>query len=101
MTDAKLTAAQESAAVKRIHESLALRSGAGCGKTYVLARRFTELLMASGGEVNPLSRFVALTFTDKAALEMTDRVRRMLATAWLTAWRASARVAMVTRPTKP
>ena len=79
MTDAKLTAAQESAAVKRIHESLALRSGAGCGKTYVLARRFTELLMASGGEVNPLSRFVALTFTDKAALEMTDRVRRMLA----------------------
>lgn len=73
-----LTAPQQRAAVERIHESIALRSGAGCGKTYVLARRFTELLLASKNE-NPLSRFVALTFTDKAALEMKDRVRRMLA----------------------
>ncbi|MFB3890468.1 MAG: UvrD-helicase domain-containing protein [Phycisphaerae bacterium] len=74
----KLTPAQDAAARTRIGENLALRSGAGCGKTFVLARRFTELLMAAGDE-NPLRRFVALTFTDKAALEMSQRVRSMLA----------------------
>ena len=76
---AKLTPAQERTAVLRIDENLALRSGAGCGKTTVLARRFTELLMRRGKDVNPLSRLVALTFTEKAALEMSQRVRRFLA----------------------
>jgi len=75
----KLTPAQQSAAIDRAGENLALLSGAGCGKTLVLARRFTELLMRSGGVENPLDRFVALTFTDKAALEMVQRVRSMLA----------------------
>ncbi|MHC4982355.1 MAG: UvrD-helicase domain-containing protein [Planctomycetota bacterium] len=75
----KLTPAQQSAAHGRIGENLALLSGAGCGKTLVLAHRFTELLLASGGAENPLSRFVALTFTDKAALEMQQRVRLFLA----------------------
>ncbi len=74
----KLTAAQRAAAVDRIGENIALRSGAGCGKTLVLARRFTELLLKSGGKTNPLARFVALTFTDKAALEMKQRVRTFL-----------------------
>jgi len=81
------TPAQEVAAMTRKHENLALFSGAGCGKTFVLARRFTELVMAcnrrAAGDpslrgINPLSRFVALTFTEKAAQEMKDRVRRML-----------------------
>ena len=73
----KLTPAQRAAAVERIGESIALRSGAGCGKTFVLARRFTELLLAARDEA-PMSRIVALTFTEKAALEMSQRVRRML-----------------------
>ncbi len=74
-----LTAAQQAAAVDTIHENMALRSGAGCGKTYVLARRFTELLMSCGDAPGALSRLVALTFTEKAALEMTQRVRKMIA----------------------
>ncbi|MCJ7543227.1 MAG: UvrD-helicase domain-containing protein, partial [Phycisphaerae bacterium] len=73
-----LTAAQHRAAVERSGDNLALRSGAGCGKTFVLARRFTELLMRDPGAADPLSRLVALTFTDKAALEMAQRVRRFL-----------------------
>ena len=73
----RLTAAQERAAVSRIGENLALRSGAGCGKTFVLARRFTELVM-SDPSADPLPRLAALTFTDKAALEMAQRVRRFL-----------------------
>ncbi len=74
----RLTAAQERSAVIRIGENIALRSGAGCGKTSVLARRFTELLMRYGKEGNVLSRFVALTFTEKAAMEMSQRLRRFL-----------------------
>ena len=78
----KLTKRQAEAAVHRAGESLALTSGAGCGKTLVLARRFTSLLMAAGGaDENPFDRFVALTFTDKAALEMIARVRAVLADA--------------------
>ncbi len=78
----KLTKRQAEAAVERAGESLALTSGAGCGKTLVLARRFTSLLMAAGGTgENPFEKFVALTFTDKAALEMIARVRAVLADA--------------------
>jgi len=78
--DVRLTRAQQAAAIGRSGENLALRSGAGCGKTLVLARRFTELLLRSRGRDDPLSRFVALTFTDKAALEMKQRLRRLLTT---------------------
>jgi len=78
MTQFDLTSAQRSAGVDRIDENIALRSGAGCGKTFVLARRFTELLMNCDDQQDPMSSFVALTFTDKAAAEMSQRVRDML-----------------------
>jgi len=77
----ELTAQQQAAAVDRAADSLALTRGAGCGKTLVLARRFTTLLMSSaaaGGEGDPFERFVALTFTEKAAQEMLARVRAVL-----------------------
>ncbi|MCD4823756.1 MAG: UvrD-helicase domain-containing protein [Phycisphaerae bacterium] len=74
----KLTPAQQAAAVDRVSENIALQSGAGCGKTFVLARRFTSLLLNSPDVENCLSRLVALTFTDKAAVEMAQRVRSML-----------------------
>ncbi len=67
----------QKSAIERRGDNIALRSGAGCGKTFVLARRFTELLLA-GPDENPLSRLVALTFTEKAAGEMIDRIRRLL-----------------------
>lgn len=79
MTDRlELTKTQQSAAIDRTGENIALRSGAGCGKTLVLGRRFTELLIKYRGEENPLNKFVALTFTDKAAMEMTQRVRKLI-----------------------
>ena len=73
-----LTVRQNEAAVERAAESLALTSGAGCGKTLVLARRFTELLLRTGAEEQPFDGLVALTFTDKAAIEMLTRVRAVL-----------------------
>ena len=72
-----LTGAQQQA-VDRLEHNLALQSGAGCGKTRVLAERFSSLLLAGPDRPNLLSRLVAVTFTDKAALEMTQRVRAML-----------------------
>jgi ATP-dependent helicase/nuclease subunit A len=52
--------------------SVALSSGAGCGKTTVLTARF---LGALDGGSRPLRSLVALTFTEKAASELRKRVR--------------------------
>ncbi len=54
--------------------SVALSAGAGCGKTFVLAERFVRAL--EGPDFRPLGRIVALTFTNKAARELRQRIRR-------------------------
>jgi ATP-dependent helicase/nuclease subunit A len=51
--------------------SVALSSGAGCGKTRVLTDRFVLALEHR----QPLDRLVAVTFTEKAASEMRGRIR--------------------------
>ena len=51
-------------------------AGAGSGKTFVLVERYLALL-----DRNPdwsLNALVAITFTQKAAQEMRDRVRQHL-----------------------
>ena len=73
-----LTETQRKAAVDQATVSMALRSGAGCGKTFVLARRYAELLRGYRGDDSPVQHFVALTFTEKATLEMSQRVRKLL-----------------------
>ncbi len=57
-------------ALEVVGASVALVSGAGCGKTTVLTERFLRHL-----EGRPLNELVALTFTDKAARELRQRVR--------------------------
>ncbi|MCC6801549.1 MAG: UvrD-helicase domain-containing protein [Anaerolineae bacterium] len=57
-------------------DNLIVVAGAGSGKTYVLVERYLALL-----ERNPgwsLNALVAITFTQKAAQEMRDRVRQHL-----------------------
>ena len=54
--------------------SIALAAGAGCGKTFVLTRRFLAHL-EPGPRQDELSRLVAITFTERAAREMRDRIR--------------------------
>ncbi len=78
MSELKLTPTQQTAAIDCAAQSMALRSGAGCGKTFVLAKRYTQLLTNAGPDAAGLRRLVALTFTDKAAIEMSQRVRKML-----------------------
>ncbi|MBA4031373.1 MAG: hypothetical protein C0478_10865 [Planctomyces sp.] len=73
MTSPRYTPQQERALTEK-SVSIALSAGAGCGKTFVLTRRFIGYLQP-GDERLPLSSLVAITFTDKAAREMRDRVR--------------------------
>jgi ATP-dependent helicase/nuclease subunit A len=66
------TEAQRSA-IETHDKNLIVVAGAGSGKTYVLVNRYLALL-----EANPdwaLNQQVAITFTQKAAQEMRERVR--------------------------
>lgn len=51
-------------------------AGAGTGKTKVISRRFVKLVgdLAQMGVDNPVNRLLVITFTDKAATEMKERI---------------------------
>ncbi len=59
-----------------IEENISLSAGAGSGKTRVLTERYIKLL-EEDSEADILN-IVAITFTNKAALEMKDRVRKAI-----------------------
>ena len=52
--------------------SMVVTAGAGTGKTYVLVQKYLDLLKNCGVGV---PQILALTFTDKAAAEMKERIR--------------------------
>lgn len=66
--------AQQVAAVETKDVSVVLSAGAGCGKTSVLTQRFLSHLEPGPDSVD-LSRLVAITFTERAAREMRERIR--------------------------
>ncbi len=76
----KLQDAQRDAALTR-GADVAVMAGAGSGKTRTLAARFITLL----GENHRPRALAAITFTEKAAREMRNRIRAEIA-----AWRAGA-----------
>lgn len=59
---------------------IVVSAGAGSGKTRVLAERFVAKVLAAEaeGRPSPMRAVLLITFTDKAAGELTERVRRML-----------------------
>lgn len=65
---------QQALAISTRDVSVGLSAGAGCGKTFVLTQRFLSQL-EPGPEACDLQQLVAITFTDKAAREMRDRIR--------------------------
>ncbi len=69
----KYTPQQEQAITTR-SVSVALAAGAGCGKTFVLTQRFVAQLVENPSE-ETLAGLMAITFTDRAAREMRDRIR--------------------------
>ena len=54
-------------------KSTIVTAGAGTGKTFVLVQKYIDLIAAQGV---PVPSILALTFTDKAATEMKERIRR-------------------------
>lgn len=65
---------QQAAAILTREVSIALSAGAGCGKTFVLTQRFLAGLEPQTVSTS-LRSMVAITFTDRAAREMRDRIR--------------------------
>ncbi len=59
-----------------LHRNLFVEAGAGTGKTRVLVDRVVRLVAT--GTVREIGNLVAITFTEAAAAELRDRVRRAL-----------------------
>jgi ATP-dependent exoDNAse (exonuclease V) beta subunit len=83
----RFTPAQAAAIDERDH-SLLLSAAAGSGKTSVLVERFVRAVLDD--EVDP-GRILAITFTDKAAGELRERIRRRFEEIGTTHARAAAR----------
>jgi superfamily I DNA/RNA helicase len=64
--------------VFRFESDIVVSAGAGSGKTAALVELYLRLLTGETALLRPLSveEIVAITFTDKAAVEMKERVRR-------------------------
>ena len=66
---------EQLAAIERRHGDLLLDAGAGSGKTSVLVERFARTVIEDGVDV---SAILVITFTEKAAAELRDRIRLRL-----------------------
>ena len=67
---------EQQAAIEQKVSSVALSAGAGSGKTTVLTHRLLrDLDLSLRGQ--SILRFLAITFTDRAAREMKERLREL------------------------
>ncbi len=73
--DVRALTDEQQAAVRRRSESLLVSAAAGSGKTSVLVERFVAAIREDG--VAP-GRILAITFTERAAGELRERVRERL-----------------------
>ena len=67
--------AEQTRAIQRREGDLLLDAGAGSGKTSVLVERFVAAAREDGIDV---AAILTITFTEKAAAELRDRIRSRL-----------------------
>ena len=67
--------AEQTVAIERRAGNLLLDAGAGSGKTSVLVERFVRAVLEDGVDAGAI---LTITFTEKAAAELRDRIRRRL-----------------------
>jgi ATP-dependent helicase/nuclease subunit A len=75
LTPGRQWTAEQAAAIERRDGELLLDAGAGSGKTSVLVERFVAHVLADGVAVGQI---LAITFTEKAAAELRERIRTRL-----------------------
>lgn len=66
----------QQAAVESLDQDCIVSAGAGSGKTRVLVERYLRILERAGAVANPFPQVLAITFTEKAAAEMKERIRQ-------------------------
>lgn len=75
-----LNQAQTQAVLNPVESCTKIVAGAGTGKTQIISKRFTKLVfdLKNQGIENPQSKILVITFTDKAANEMRERISSTL-----------------------
>src|SRR6266446_6102774 len=66
---------KQSAAAHTLHRHLSVTAWSGAGKTFVLVERYLEILRTQKVSIDNI---VAITFTNRAANEMRQRVRQKI-----------------------
>ncbi len=90
--------AEQRAAVETLDGPLLVLAGAGTGKTRVLTTRIAHIL--SLGRARPWE-ILAVTFTNKAAREMKERIGKMLGQTISPFWTSTTRSACSSRWWEP
>ncbi|MCM8787719.1 MAG: UvrD-helicase domain-containing protein [Candidatus Omnitrophica bacterium] len=62
----------------KFSEVVIVEASAGSGKTLELAKRYIKLLLNANNEPNSLENILAITFTNKATVEMKERILEIL-----------------------
>lgn len=77
-----LNDAQKQAVLNPLDSCTKIVAGAGTGKTQIISKRFTKLVidLKNQGIENPQTKILVITFTDKAANEMKERISKTLET---------------------